>query len=514
MIRVLVVDDEAHVRNAIRKMVDWEKLGMTVKEAVNGVEALEINKTYKPHLVIVDMQMPFIDGVELMKRMSDEICSFIVVSGYDDFRYLRHAIAHKVVDYLLKPLSRKEINDALNKAIQEIEARDLLNIEHRISSLLECLMWKEPVQYSAPHINSLLVCWPKSWSSLHLHILYVTNYYETANGYFQGDCQLLRYKIEEEISKGTCLESCWIVQGQFALMEVVIVENLENGHKPPLNLENVASTLSTRWRLKVVKYSKMAEGIHSLRRDYGEIKEQFLRLNWSELSDCGGSLPAHHDMENHQLFAELRILQKEIGQLLHRGTKNGIQLNVNNWAMTIKRLSNLSIMNLYRRYMEYRNAMLDCLDHAYINDVQDAIAQPKLLKEFLIFGLHTDSLTDVLEEEALRIFAFIYESSSHKGIRDISTFLNRYYHENISLEELAARFHFSKNYLCKAFKEMHGCTITDYITKLRMEHARSYIVDQGYPVQQAAEVVGITNYSYFSRLYKKHFGYPPSGEMR
>ncbi|WP_338533644.1 response regulator [Paenibacillus peoriae] len=127
MIKVMIVDDEQWNLNLIRTVGNWGKLGMeVVGEANDGIEAVLLLDTVKPQIVITDMRMPGIDGVGLLEVLNDrypEIRS-IVVSGFEDFSYTKHAIRYKAMDYLLKPVDEEELNDALSKCKVEIESAE------------------------------------------------------------------------------------------------------------------------------------------------------------------------------------------------------------------------------------------------------------------------------------------------------------------------------------------------------------------------------------------------------
>ncbi len=119
MLTILLVDDEKHVRDTIKMMCDFEKFGITkILEADNGIDALEIIVKEKPHIVITDMKMPFLNGVELLKKSNeaDFKGKIIVLSGYDIFEYARESLRQGAFDYLLKPINPFEINDAVKRA--------------------------------------------------------------------------------------------------------------------------------------------------------------------------------------------------------------------------------------------------------------------------------------------------------------------------------------------------------------------------------------------------------------
>nr|MBC9200637.1 response regulator [Paenibacillus sp. PL91] len=124
MNKVLIVDDEPWAREVIKALVDWDRLGLAIAgEAEDGSQALHFIKEHKPQIVITDMRMPGLDGVEFLKALNEQFPSIkiIVMSGYDDFVYLKQAIRSRAVEYLLKPVDETELNEALHKCIFELE---------------------------------------------------------------------------------------------------------------------------------------------------------------------------------------------------------------------------------------------------------------------------------------------------------------------------------------------------------------------------------------------------------
>ncbi|URJ37167.1 response regulator [Paenibacillus polymyxa] len=126
MIRVLIVDDEPWNRDILKTFGTWEQLGMSVVgEAEDGDEAFTLVGELAPHIVITDMHMPGADGVELLQALNNQCpdVKIIVVSGYDDFAYAKHAIRYKAIDYLLKPVNPVELNAVLLKCKNDLEVK-------------------------------------------------------------------------------------------------------------------------------------------------------------------------------------------------------------------------------------------------------------------------------------------------------------------------------------------------------------------------------------------------------
>ncbi|KIL40444.1 hypothetical protein SD70_13620 [Gordoniibacillus kamchatkensis] len=124
MYKVIIIDDEPWSREVVKSLVAWDTMQLTVAaEVESGTEGLQRMEEIQPHIVITDMRMPGLDGVELLQQMQARFPSMklIVMSGYNDFVYLRQAIRSRAVEYLLKPINPDDLNAALARSIQELD---------------------------------------------------------------------------------------------------------------------------------------------------------------------------------------------------------------------------------------------------------------------------------------------------------------------------------------------------------------------------------------------------------
>ena len=120
MTKVLIVDDESPVREAVKLLGEWERFGVkAVLEAKNGLEAKALIEQERPALILSDIQMPHCDGIELMEWVHDHASSskLVVLTGYDEYSYMRRAIQYGSFDYLLKPIDPDVLNDTLSRAL-------------------------------------------------------------------------------------------------------------------------------------------------------------------------------------------------------------------------------------------------------------------------------------------------------------------------------------------------------------------------------------------------------------
>ena len=125
--KVLIVDDERHVREAIRLLVNWDSYGIeTILEAQDGNIAMEILAREQPQIVFTDMMMPGIKGTELLAWIQQHAprTKTIVISGHDDFDFVRKTVMYGGIDYILKPIDPLQLNEAVEKAVNSRKQED------------------------------------------------------------------------------------------------------------------------------------------------------------------------------------------------------------------------------------------------------------------------------------------------------------------------------------------------------------------------------------------------------
>lgn len=141
--KAVIVDDEFWTRDSIRRLADWKRFGIDrIEEAEDGLSGLRIIQKIRPDIVIVDMKMRGMDGVELLQKLTEDhpFIRKIVISGYDDFSYTKQAILSKVDEYILKPVKPEELNRALEKAVRELRiARGLHSVQPLDKEILKII---------------------------------------------------------------------------------------------------------------------------------------------------------------------------------------------------------------------------------------------------------------------------------------------------------------------------------------------------------------------------------------
>ncbi|MGO4270540.1 response regulator [Paenibacillus sp. TAF58] len=155
--KVLIADDESIIREGILSSINWQQLGLeVVAEAEDGEEALELARKHSVHILLVDLNMPIMNGMSLIKHMREELpdCKIIIITGHDEFAYAQAAIRLDVDDYILKPVNPAQLTDVLTKITKQmassLEKEEHLQmaskqIERNFSLLRErfCLEWMD-----------------------------------------------------------------------------------------------------------------------------------------------------------------------------------------------------------------------------------------------------------------------------------------------------------------------------------------------------------------------------------
>ena len=168
--KVLIIDDEPPVRESIKLLIPWDKYGvLQVREACNGEEALEMIERDKPQIVFTDIRMPVMDGIEVLKRLRErgERMKVIIISGYNDFEYVRSALKYGSFDYILKPIDEEELLSVFEKALESWHSEE----QTRAASQQISMRANEYKPVLADNMFSRLLQVPAGSAGLHIERL-------------------------------------------------------------------------------------------------------------------------------------------------------------------------------------------------------------------------------------------------------------------------------------------------------------------------------------------------------
>ena len=206
MIKTLVVEDEEIIRRLLVCSIDWVSLGCTIPaEASDGEEGLRRIREIRPELIITDVAMPVMDGIEMLEKAKD-ICpsEYIILTGYDEFEYARKAVSLGVSDYILKPIDEEKLVAAIRKVVQKIlEKREYRRFRERKEEPAGAEFQIDELQAAcSDHYVKEILQDMKEHYSEHLSIASYAARLDVSSGYLSR-----KFKAETSMSFGKALQS-------------------------------------------------------------------------------------------------------------------------------------------------------------------------------------------------------------------------------------------------------------------------------------------------------------------
>ncbi|WP_256759756.1 response regulator [Cohnella sp. WQ 127256] len=499
MLKVIVADDEEQIRLGIAEGIPWEDIGLTlVGTAENGRDALELVMKQLPEIVLFDINMPFMSGLEFAAEAKKALphSQFIVLSGYDDFEYAQEAINLGVSDYLLKPISPTDLVEALEKAKHKLLDRQ--NQERFLDKLKHQM--KQAIPLLRENLVSDIMHHRTTYNSI-LHQLEHLELYFPSDKFAvlliepmsflgklnspEADRQLTLFAVrnicDEAINETV---SAYSVIGNTGLVEILISFPSDTTDLHPLlNLvsERIQHVIQTHLRISVIiGTGHIYSGLEQVQYSY---REALLAFRFR-----APLLPGY------PLDKEMELLG---------AVKNGSRLA-------------LSILDEMIEEMKQNTDETKHEEIVRVIEHQVYISLTKLLSSHGFTGERLSSLnleTAPVHELVNRSLQLITEAqgvSYRKEIEAVKTYIVVHYADDVALKDIAESVYMNMNYLCTLFKAEVGETIIQYLTRYRMERAREQLLGTSLRIFEIAEKVGYSNTNYFSSAYKKFYGLSPN----
>jgi two-component system, response regulator YesN len=512
--KALIVDDEKHVREGLLLLAEWEKYGIdTILEAEDGEEAIKLINEYHPEIIFTDMRMPKRDGINLLKwiNSSNLNSKTIVVSGYDDFEYLRNAIYYKSFDYLLKPIDPEILNETLERAVTEWQDQALFRKsqveDNKVINEVKQLYWDRlfssllhKSQISQVDIEKI-----EKQFSVNIHqkplIAAVIQVKTMIDNVFQGDSDLCFFSLNN-----------------------ICNEYLSRDHSGVCfrNLNKKSELVIVFWNHRNISF--LLNQIHSSIFQFTKVRCTIaLGEPASHLKVAYES--AHQVFKKHNLVEKKKIVTPK--DIISRHSMYLLDYS-QEFIWAIKSGSPEQMDSILHRIFSSLEAT-HCITPEQIHDwdTQFEYLRQNVIKEYemeiqLYRGLDywetdgTFSFKKFKEEKRKEFQDLIKTLMSMKyqkeksSIHLIEAYLRQNYQEDIHLQKIADRFFLSKEYISRKFKQEYNETITDYLTKIRMEKAKELLENPHLKIYEIAYNVGYQNEKYFSKVFKKIVGLTPN----
>lgn len=534
MLKTFLAEDEIVVRENIKKMVPWEQYGFElVGEASDGEMALPLIKKLKPDLLITDIKMPFMDGLTLCKVVKKELpdIKIVILSGYDDFNYAKEAIGIGVEDYLLKPItknaflerlceirsryehekSQREYYEQFHREMQEYEQNSSRDF---FEGLISGTMDMGEMYERADKLGLDIV------AEAYNILIFTLESENAAAGqsetYSEWEARA-REKIEGLFADHSY---AMLFRNNVFSYGVLVKEQKDNPGKNTRDcVESIREILSDApggqpWFIAagepVTRLSNMKHSYNTAAQTYarrylydGHIL-YYRDLKEEELSKDDGRYLKKVDIN----AMDPAIIQKFLGSGLKEETGNFVRdyfHAIGKEPMTSMVFRSYVILNVRFSVLSFLNRMGYCASALEESDTEDALEQG---------GASMEAAMAYAEKILQKAIEIRDENSGNKN-RDIlehsiEYIKTHYMDENMSLNAVAQVANISANHFSALFSQNIGQTFIEYLTGIRMEHAKELLRCTGKRASEIALEVGYKDSHYFSYLFKKTQGMTPS----
>lgn len=531
MFKVLIVDDEIIARIGIKSLISWHEHGLElVGECENGKKAYDMAKELLPDIIITDVKMPVMNGIDLIKTLKAEGMNFkfIMLSSYDDFEFVKEAMKLGADDYILKlQVKPEELIKVLDNICKKIEQERTeksrnINIQKQIHDNISALREKflkdlicgnvlnkndiekylKEYNIALPHNN--LVCLVVRIDSMEIY-----------DSYTNDDIYIFRSSIinimEEIVLNYGIGYACYGEPHLYTVICSVGIDDSAGSLSDSIHqmAKDMKEFLKNSMNLTV------SIGLSDIHLNHTDINLAY-REAWEAIGDSfaypAGSIIVYRDIKGPNSSHKGIPLEEELNELensLKAYSLSGIQKAFDNLVQRIVESNNVSKKHI------------NGICHVLIFVVNVFIKNNNLTPEE-IWGKdenpynqvgHLKSLNDFadwIKKINNRIVTIInQEKESNVIILRAKQFINKHFCENISLEVVSEHLSLSPSYFSSLFSRATGESFIDYVTNLRIGLAKELIKSAKYKVYEISEMVGYDNPHYFSRIFKKVVGVSP-----
>lgn len=529
--KALIVDDESRVRKAVRLLVHWEEHGITdIREAANGMEAIELIRQDPPHLVLMDMLMPLKNGLDLMQWIHDHHpgIKFIVISGHDDFEFVRNTIWYSGTDYILKPIDEAVINQAVGKAAAAWQAEE----RERAASRQQHVQVNEyrPV-YSQKLLTSLIDdpgarsqaarrlrderIVPEQTGEIRLAVLQIDPADSGLHERFGHHLDLLMFALLNICNEFLQRDRCGVAFRYFGALHKIVILVWQQPDKLPVRLQEINGgihqTLGRYMHFGISRAGRypadmpelFAQSVACLRTRDLTVLNHFIHDGESGRNQSGGLR-----FNQYEDKWKLAILS---------GQPNLIADAVGEWVAAIRQSGAVTPELLDRWDRDIERCFI-LIIHEAAHPSPEALLKAHKAGSAAIQRPGPDKyMFSYAEwqqywEASARRLADALQSLKQTGqdlIHDITVYIEQNYQNELTLYDIANRFHISREYISRKFKQRHQTNIPEYINRIRISRAKILLQNPGLKMAAVAEMVGFKNEKYFSLVFKKLEGISP-----
>ncbi|MDD7267368.1 MAG: response regulator [Lachnospiraceae bacterium] len=528
MYKVLLVDDEILIRDAMREIIHWEELGFELMgTASDGRQALDMIEVERPQLVLTDICMPYMDGLELARELHERYPSVkvMIITGHNEFSYAKRAMQYKVSEYIMKPITAGELSEVLLRAKAELdqlrhEQSSLKRIRGAYLSQLPALrsriLNKLVLGATVPdQINEKL---------LELDISLPGPYYCVAKLRVEERSNILQtvFRHEESLMLFAVWNVAQELMGEAGGVgfqdtedETVLILGCDSEERLQQRLFEVAKrigqALTNHLRiLTTIGVGGTVEGLEALPQSFAQAG---IAIGYGYTRGCGRIYCYDPDEAKRSSFSTRRFIQL-MDQLEVQGRagdaekcKSCLDQAINAIATAFSAPDQIW---MYLQSMLLR-LFISILEHEGGTEEEEEL-QARILEE--VSSAHTMEQAKRLCLEAVDLLMNLTgkdkeQQGRKQAVLALDYIERNYSDKELSLQSVCAYLAISPSYFSFIFKQNTGETFIEAVTRIRMQHARELLADTDLKTYEVAEQVGFADPHYFGIVFKKQVGMTP-----
>ena len=520
--KVLLVDDEVQALESIRNKIKWEELGFMVADtATNGAIAMELVEKVQPDVVITDIKMPYVDGLEMAKRLNRDYPNIhiIIFTGFDEFSYAKAAVHLEVEEYLLKPVNAGELSECLRKLKDTLdkEREEKLNVEkltdyfNNSLPLLQSNFFVSLIEgrVGEKEFDKLLFDYRIAMKApFYVCVLFHTSTHHVPEGISP---LLLAMSVEQEIKKRLAKErECQVFS---YLGNTVFVTGLSCENEVTSLIDACDRFCHWAYRIMGAVVTAGVGGavnrLFHINLSYDGAREALsYRVLYGTKRAISISEIVPQEKETAAETEDTRL--HDLFEAIHLGKHDEI---VQTATEEVKRLHKNA-----KNFGQYKMAMMETVSSFYrfcnsnFVDLSDLTGDEHLYEKLL--EMDEATLTGWMCDTSLTVADKLKElrnASSRNLVNDAKNIvINRYMDPELSLDTVCSKLGVSNSYFSTVFKKETGTSFVSFLTDYRMSHAMRLLTETGDKSYVIAGKVGYTDANYFSYVFKKQFGMSPS----
>lgn len=521
--KVILVDDEAEVIDVIEQKIAWNELGFeVVGSATNGVKALELVEKTQPDVVITDIKMPYMDGLELSKRLNDDYRNIhiIIFTGFDEFEYAKEAVHLEVEEYMLKPINSDELTECLKRVKNslDLEREEKLNVqklENYFNDVLPILQTNLFVSLIEGRVDEEeYVKFVDSYKMDLKGPFYCCVVFHTSTHHVPENMEplLLSMSVEREIKER--IAKRFNYKEFIYLGNTVLIVELSSKEKM-VEFTDICDKFC-KWVNRVIGavvtagIGRVCDNILNINNSYEGAREAVSyrvlygtnrAINIEEIAPNEQNMTLQsEDSKMHDLFKAIYLgdnksIEDAVSKEIEKLHKN---------ANTVSQY-NLVIMEMVGAFYRFcANNFIDFND--FLGDINNPYERVPQMDESTLKNWLIKCSLGVSEK-----LKSVRNSKSRSLVNDAQNIVtDRYMEPDLSLDKVCSIMGVSNSYFSSVFKKEVGKSFVTYLTDYRMDIAAGLILDTNEKSYKIAEQVGYLDANYFSYVFKKKFGISPS----